>query len=98
MTWRIDVFHHLGESAGVLSSLENLKGLLMSTQAEHAAALEAVSQQVAKIGGETRTLLQKVIELTDALAAAGGTTPEVDAALAALQAQVLVVDELVVDA
>ena len=55
-------------------------------------------KRFAKIGGETRTLLDKVAALTVALESAGTTTPEVDAALAALQDQVGVVDALVPDA
>ena len=71
---------------------------IMSTQAELAQALALVSAQVSKIGGETEVLLAKVGELETAIALAGNTTPEVDAALAALRAQVQVVDDLVVDA
>lgn len=70
----------------------------MTTQTELATAIEAVTANVAKVEGETRTLIAKVEELTAALAAAGNVTPEVEAALAALQAQVAVVDALVPDA
>lgn len=71
---------------------------IMATMEQLTADLEAVTEQVAKIGTETAITLQKVIELEDALAAAGGTTPEVDAAMIALKAQVQIVDELVPDA
>ena len=71
---------------------------IMATQIELATSLATVTAQVTKIGDETRTLLGKVADLTAALAAAGTTTPEVDAALAALQDQVGVVDALVPDA
>src|SRR5262245_805511 len=77
----------------ILRELENI----MATQEELAADLAAVTEQVSKIGTETSLLLVKVNELEDALAAAGGTTPEVDAAMAALKAQVNVVDEMVPD-
>lgn len=70
---------------------------IMATQVELAAALEALTAQMAKIGGETTSLVTKVQELTDALAAAGNTSPAVDAALAALQAQAGVVDGMVGD-
>jgi len=73
-------------------------GKIMSTQAELAASLAAVSIQVGKIGTETAGLQAKIAELEAAIVAAGGTTPEVDAALEALKAQVQVVDDLVVDA
>jgi septal ring factor EnvC (AmiA/AmiB activator) len=76
----------------------NRLGKIMSTQAELAASLAAVSTQVAKIGTETSGLQAKIAELEAAILAAGGTTPEVDAALAALKAQVQVVDDLVIDA
>ncbi len=71
---------------------------IMATQAELAADLQAVTDQVTKIGTETTATLQKVTDLEAALAAGGGTTPEVDAAMAALKAQVKVVDDLVADA
>ena len=70
----------------------------MATQAELAASLAVVSAQVTKIGVETSATLAKVAELEAALANAGNTSPEVDAALEALKAQVQVVDDLVVDA
>lgn len=70
----------------------------METQAELAADLQKVSDQVAKIGTETSTLLQKVADLEAALAAGGPVTAEVQAAVDALKAQVQVVDDLVPDA
>jgi uncharacterized protein YoxC len=70
---------------------------IMSTQAELALALDSIKVQVAKIGAETQALQAKLAELVAALAAAGNTSPEVDAALEALKAQVQVVDDLVVD-
>jgi septal ring factor EnvC (AmiA/AmiB activator) len=70
---------------------------IMASQDQHAADIAAVTAKVDKIGGETRTLLIKVAELTDALAAAGNTSVEVDAALQALKDQVAVVDDLVPD-
>lgn len=70
----------------------------MATQSELAAQLTTVTAQVTKIGGETRTLLTKIQELTDALANQPGVTPELQAAADALAAQVAVVDDLVPDA
>ena len=69
----------------------------MATQAELATALTTVTDEITKIGTETQSLLAKIDDLTAALAAAGATTPEVDAALAALQAQAKAVDDLVPD-
>lgn len=94
---RIDLhvwFHDDPATHLILTKLEKM----MATQAELAASLAAVSAQVSKIGTESSATLQKVADLEAALAAAGNTTPEVDAALAALKAQVQVVDDLVPDA
>lgn len=61
---------------------------IMSTQAELAAALRAVNAQ-----------LQKAIEeIVAAVANSGNTTPEVDAAVAALQAAAQALDDLNPDA
>jgi len=73
-------------------------GIIMASQEQLAADLNALTAQVAHIGSETSATLQKVVELEAALAAAGATTPEVDAALAALKAQAQATDELVPDA
>jgi len=69
----------------------------MTTQAELKADLDAVAAQVTKIGTETTATLQKVADLEAALAAGGTTTPEVDAAMAALKTQVKAVDDMVAD-
>jgi chromosome segregation ATPase len=50
-------------------------------------ALEAIATEVSKVSGESNSLLTEVQELKDQLAAAGGTTPEVDAAIAAVEAR-----------
>lgn len=107
--WRLRVDHHFhlpqgsadqscAALASVSAQLTELKGLLMSTQAQLAADITAVADQVTKIGGETRTLLDKIAELQAAIDAAGSVAPEVTEAMAALQAQVAVVDGLVPDA
>lgn len=70
----------------------------MATQEQLAADLNTVTAQVAKIGTETSATLQKVIDLEAVIAAGGGTTPEVDAAVAALKAQAQLTDDLVPDA
>jgi hypothetical protein len=71
---------------------------IMATQDELAADLDRVTQAVVKIGTETSTTLQKVADLEAALVNGGMTSPAVDAALAALKAQVQVVDDLIPDA
>lgn len=70
----------------------------MGTQSQLATDLNAVTAQLAKIGTESSKTLQKVTDLEAAIANAGNTTPEVDAALAALKTQAQVVDDLVPDA
>lgn len=81
----------------VLSRLTHIERLIMSTAAELAAAVSAATAQVTKIGDETRTLISKIQELQDAIAAGFTTTPEIDAAMEALKAQVQIVDDLVAD-
>lgn len=84
----------------------------MATQAELLAALNALNDkvtviktEVGKIGTETQSLQANIVTLTNAVNNQGNTTPEVDAALAALQAnadslatQAQAVDDLVPDA
>lgn len=70
----------------------------MASQEQLAQDLNTIREQVEKIGVETSATLQKVADLEAALAAAGTTTPEVDAALQALKDQINVVDGLVPDA
>lgn len=67
--------------------------------------LTAVGTEVDKVGTETQTLITAVANLTAIISAGGATTPEVDAALAkvqasadALAAKVKAVDDLVPDA
>jgi hypothetical protein len=68
----------------------------MATQAEVVIQLQAVTQQVVKIGAETSALLVKIDELLAQLANVPAT-PELTAALDALKAQAQVVDDLVPD-
>lgn len=74
---------------------------LMTTQAELVATVTALTETVTRIGLETAGLQDKIAELQDALAAAGGAggtiTPELQAAVDALAAQVKLVDDLVPD-
>jgi hypothetical protein len=50
--------------------------------------LANVADGVVKISGETDSLQVEIAVLKDQIAAAGGTTPEVDAALAAVEARI----------
>lgn len=77
--------------------IRELKGLIMSNQADLVVSLNEVTAKVAKIGQETQALIAKGEELMAAVVAAGQLTPETEAALAALKAQADVVDALVPD-
>lgn len=66
----------------------------MATQQELAATLTALAAQVTKTREET---LKRVAELEAALAADGGTSAEVDAALLALKGTVQASDDVVAD-
>ena len=63
----------------------------MATQAELQASLEALGTQLDKVSAELNTEIQN---LTDAVAAAGNTTPEIDAALQKIQQVVDALDAL----
>lgn len=69
----------------------------MSTQAELAAQLTASAAHAEKVGGETRKLLDKIIELLAEIANAP-VTPELQAAADAVDEQLQIVDDLVPDA
>lgn len=101
--FRIEVHHYLHTDPDprpdqILAEIRELKEIVMSTQAELAANLTEILATVTKVGDETRALIAKVADLEAAIATAGNTTPEVDAALQALRDQVAVVDALVPDA
>lgn len=64
---------------------------IMATQAEHAQALRDLREQNEKAAAEQASALQR---LQDALDNAGGTTPEVDEAMAALRASIQAEDDL----
>lgn len=80
--------------ASVLAGINNKLTQIMATQAQVAADLVALTDQVTKIKSEVTGKLQ---ELADAIAAQGTASPEVEAALAGLKAEVQAVDDLVVD-
>lgn len=67
----------------------------MATQAEHAQELRDLKSQNDKARQE---ILDKIAALEEALATAGNTTEEVDAALADLKASVQIDDDIVPDA
>lgn len=69
----------------------------MANQADLAAGMQSLTEQVTKIGVETAATLQKVADLEAALANADNVSPEVQAAFDALKAQVQKTDDLVPD-
>jgi ABC-type transporter Mla subunit MlaD len=68
---------------------------IMANQAELAAQLSAVSAQLAKASGE---IVARVAALEQAIANAGNSTPEVDAALEAVKQIAQALDDLNPDA
>jgi len=74
----------------VYRSLEKI----MSTQAELAAELVVLKDQVVKSRNEVIRIIE---DLTAALAAAGGTTDEVNAAMAELRRELQISDDIVPD-
>lgn len=80
----------------VISIINLLKlNTIMATQAEHAQELRNIKAQNDKSRTE---ILAKIAALEEALANGGGTTPEVDEALAELKASVQTDDDIVPDA
>jgi hypothetical protein len=75
----------------VLDFLRHIERTIAMNQAELAAELGAIKDQNEKARAE---ILAKVAALEAALAAAGKTTPDVDAALAALKVSVQADDDL----
>lgn len=79
----------------VLDAIADLKETIMTSQAQLATQLQDLATQTEKARTE---VLTKIGDLEAAIANAGNTTPEVDAALAALKGAVQGVDDIVPDA
>jgi hypothetical protein len=93
---RIDIHIHQdgGGNDKVLETLILLTQnviAIMKTNAELLQILTDLGTQLDKTQAE---ILAEIKKLQDAIAAAGGTTPEVDAALASVQAKVQALDDL----
>lgn len=69
---------------------------IMATQAELITQINNINQQLTKVGQETSTLLTKIDELKQVIAA-GPVSPELQAAVDALAHQAQVIDDLVPD-
>lgn len=71
---------------------------IMANQVELTKQVTDLTAKVGKISAESRGLLTKIEELLAVIAAGGNVSPELQAAVDALQAQVDVLDALVPDA
>lgn len=91
----LEIFYSLARANRLLEDV-------MTTQNELVTQITALTATVAKIGTETTFLKESVAALQTQLAEAGGAggtiTPELQAAVEALAAQIQVVDALVPDA
>jgi len=108
----VHILNEHNESNPLLKLILEKVNHIMATQAELAAALKtandaltAIATEVDKVGTEVDTLNAAINNLTAIISAGGATTPEVDAALKALQtsvdsitAKVKAVDDKVPDA
>lgn len=85
-----------------INGLEQIKRIIVMTQAEAAQTIKELTAQVSKIGAETSTSLQKITELEALVATGGGAggtvTQEMVDAIAGLKTQVQATDDLVPDA
>lgn len=94
-----DISHHhnneqLNEAIRLLHKLNRKVVKIMATQAEEAAKLAAIGDKLDKASAE---ILAAIEELKNALAAAGNTTPEVDAATERLTTAAQALDDIVPD-
>jgi len=94
VSFRRSVYHGMAMSLKwmyLFQRLDELEERIVMNRTELAASLTALAAaatataaKVDKVGAETATLLEKLALLEEAVNLAGNTTPEVDAALAAL--------------
>lgn len=99
---RIDVhvhFHDENELRADLAKISHqIHQLKESTTMNSAELAQALNDLVAQENKAKAEIVQKIADLEAAIAAGSSTTPEVDAALAALKAAVQGVDDIVPDA
>lgn len=99
MSITVNVYHHFPVSTDITTSLNEIKELIMASEAEITNLLNAATAQLQKIATESAATLQKVTDLEAVIASLGANvTPELQAAVDALRAQVQLVDDLVPDA
>ena len=80
-----------------LHRIESNQNIIMASQTEAAAQIRALTAQIQKISAESSTTLQKVTDLQAVIDAGTGVSPELQAAVDELKAQIQVVDDLVPD-
>jgi hypothetical protein len=85
-------------SGRVLEILHRIERRQIMDQAQLLTDLNIANTGIRKIGAETRTLLDKVDALQQAIANGPAVTPEVEAAMNDLNSQIVIVDGLVPDA
>jgi seryl-tRNA synthetase len=91
---RREKYKQLAEAIRLLHKLNRKADKIMASQAEEAAKLQAFGDQLDKATAE---ILAAIQGLKDALAAAGNTTPEVDAATDRLATAAQALDDIVPD-
>lgn len=93
--WLAQVFLNGKSLKTFLKTIKHQNQHIMVTQQEVAQQLVALKEQLTKIGAE---ITAKLAELEEAIENAGEASPEVEAALAALNIAVQGVDNLIPDA
>ena len=95
-TPNVNITMHVHNNVDLTSILEGLQSIMV-TQSEAAVQLQAVADQVDKIGTETQSLLDEIQVLKNAAVAAGNVTAELQAAIDAVSGKAVTVDALVND-
>jgi len=93
----LNIFHHLGSDLQLrmLRLITQKLESIMTTQAELAAQLLQVRDQITKVQTE---ITGKIADLEAAIGAAGTVSPEVEAALQAVRDALQPIDDIVPDA
>ena len=85
------------ETLYLLKSIHQQNKIIMDTQVQLVEKINTAISQLGKIKDESTATLNKVSELQDIIDNQGGVSPELQAAVDQLKAQVQVVDDLVAD-
>lgn len=93
--FRLDVFHHFPQPPEIPALIAERLDLIMTTQAEFAVQIAALTEQNEKARAE---VLAKIADLQAALDAAAAVDPAVLSAFDALKASVQADDDIVPDA